>query len=110
MILVSLMLALALTPPPANGTPSAKAAWESCLQTFAQVESLGSKSDVTIAVGALAACSSDRDRYTKSLIREAGASPQTGQTAIERAQKQIAADQRDLTIRLLSFIRRARRV
>ena len=55
MILVSLMLALALTPPPSNGTPSAKAAWESCLQTFAQVESLGSKSDVTLAVGALAA-------------------------------------------------------
>ena len=112
MILVQLLLTLALNPAALAGpTPasSAKSAWESCLQTVAQVESLGTKSEATIAVNALAACSADRDRYIKSLIRDANAAPQNGQTAVGQAQRQVAADQRDLTIRLIGFIRRARR-
>ncbi|MEG3167307.1 hypothetical protein U1737_03765 [Sphingomonas sp. LB3N6] len=113
MILVPLLLTLALNPAPlagpAPGTSSAKSAWESCLQTVAQVESLGTKSEAAIAVNALAACSADRDRYIKSLIRDANAKPQNGQTAVGQAQRQVATDQRDLTIRLIAFIRRARR-
>lgn len=105
MILTPLILFAAA---PLPGTASAKSAWESCLQSFAQVASLGSGSEFTIATSALAACSMDRDRYAKALIREAGSASADSQTPVSQAQQQLPLDQRELMIRLIAFIRRIR--
>jgi hypothetical protein len=70
MVTVPLLVALAFSPPLTIDAPLTRGRWEACLQAFAQVESLGSKTDVTIAISALAACSAERDRYIKVLFRE----------------------------------------
>lgn len=106
MRLAPLILVLAAAPVP--GTASLKSAWESCLQSFAQVGCLGSQSDVTIAENALAACSADEARYGKALIRGTGSPSLSAKTSSSRAQQQLKLDQQELTIRLLTFIRRIR--
>ncbi|BCA62017.1 hypothetical protein HMP09_1251 [Sphingomonas sp. HMP9] len=102
------LLILALAPGDAPASSSARSAWESCLQSSAQVESLGSGSDVTVAVKALSTCSTNKDRYVKALIRGAIGTSPGGQSPASQALQQVTLDQRELTIRLIAFIRKLR--
>lgn len=109
MIKILAVLTLAFSPAPEGSVPLTRAAWESCLQSFAQTESLGSGSEVTIALNALNACSSERGLYTRALTRSANGIIANGQTPAAQAQQRLSVDQRDLTVRLIAFIRRIRR-
>ena len=102
------LLILALAPGEAPASSSARLAWESCLQSYAQVESLGSSSDFAIAEDALSACFSDESRYVEALNREVSGAPPSGGTSGSQVRQRLAPDQRQVTIRLIAFIRRLR--
>jgi hypothetical protein len=93
-IIIALTLLLAAP----SGASTLRTVWESCLQSYAQIESAGSNSNITIAVNARAACSAERDQYTNALRRESASDPSPS----------VTSDERVLTIRLIAFLRRIR--
>lgn len=99
-----LLLLLGFSPADFPGSSALRTAWESCLQSYAQIDSVGSNSNITIAVNARAACSAEKDRYTKALVRQSSGDP----SPATRALQQVASDEKALTIRLIAFLRRIR--
>ena len=98
MILFATVLVMSM-PGPAEAS-AARDAWTSCLMDFAQSESAGTKTAVTITIQALASCQVERSRYVAQLART--------DVDTKTLNDQIAADDLDVARRLIAFINRSR--
>jgi hypothetical protein len=106
--MVLFFLAFAAASASAEASPAALVEWSNCLLAYAQVETTGSETDISITVDGLKSCSLHKERYAKALIRDYSLSPVNTESPASRAVTQVEKDQNVLTRRMLAFIRRIR--
>jgi len=85
---------------PQSAAPPEKDAWIGCLTDYAQAESAGTKTPVTITIEALAACRPERAAYWQSLVKRGVDRQVAGDT--------IAGEEREAARTLITFIAHAR--
>jgi hypothetical protein len=106
--MVLFFLAFVAASAPAEASPAALVEWSNCLLAYAQVETTGSATDISITIDGLKSCSPHKELYAKALIRDYSLSPVNTESPASRAVKQLEKDQNILTRRMLAFIRRIR--
>jgi hypothetical protein len=102
-LITALGVALAAPAPPAE-----KRAWDDCLLSYAQIESLGTKTEVRVALDAVAACGAERQAYAKALIRAFQHTASHDRTAIKQTVEQMEVDKNAAVRRVIAFVLRNR--
>lgn len=90
---------------PDSTTPS-RAAWYDCLESYAQVAMFGSKTTVSLALNALAACSAERKAFQIQVSRAP-----TSERATPNAPSfdtMLANEDRAATLHVIAFMNRYR--
>lgn len=99
-------IALALTAP---SEPPERHAWDDCLLAYAQTESFGGKTAVSIAVEAVGVCAAERQLYVKALVRQFQATATPGNSALDQAVAKFEVDRKAALRRVIAFVLRNRR-
>jgi hypothetical protein len=112
MLMIQLLLAFAAASAsasaPAEASPAALVEWSNCLLAYAQVETTGTATDISITIDGLKSCALYKERYAKALIKDYSVSPVNSESPASRAVAQVERDQNILTRRMLAFVRRIR--
>jgi uncharacterized membrane protein len=85
-----------------------KRVWDDCLLSYAQIESFGTKTEVRIALDAVAACGAERQAYAKALIRSFQHTASRDNTAINQTVEQMEVDRNAAMRRVIAFVLRNR--
>ena len=98
------IVSLALAAP--DGVMPSRAAWYDCLESYAQVAMSGSKTTVSLALNALAACSAERKAFQVQVSRAPSAERATPNAP--SFETMLANEDRAATLHVIAFMNRYR--